>query len=207
MVFLLPLIYLFIYFLILSLYDDRWKSSYKLSKQLEDEFPGPAACAGILRAETTEFRKNMPVIQSLASKALKSRHWDELSELLGKEINPDDELTLQALLDLDAAKYIESIQEITTAAEKEYNLERNLKLMIVEWESIEFEVKTYKETGTYIVGGIDDIITLLDDHIVKTQTMRGSPNIKPIEKVFYHMFYFYIPPSKVPFYILYITGM
>ena len=80
-----------------------WKSSYKLAKQFEDEFPGASACASILRAETTEFRKNMPVIQSLASKALKPRHWEELSELLGKEINPEEDLTLQQLLDLDAA--------------------------------------------------------------------------------------------------------
>ena len=47
-----------------------WKASYKLSKQLEDDYPGSAKCAGILREETTEFRKNMPVIQSLASKVL-----------------------------------------------------------------------------------------------------------------------------------------
>ena len=57
-----------------------------------------------------------------------------------------------------------------------------MRAMIAEWEVIEYEVKAYKETGTYIVGGIDDIMTLLDDHLVKTQTMRGSPYIKPIEK-------------------------
>ena len=159
-----------------------WKTSYKLAKSLEEEYPAAASCASMLRTETTDFRKNMPVIQSLASKALKRRHWEALSELLGKEINPEEDLTLQALLDLDAAVHIESIQEITTAAEKEYNLERNMRGMISEWEVIEFEVKAYKETGTFIVGGIDDIMTLLDDHIVKTQTMRGSPYIKPIEK-------------------------
>ena len=48
---------------------DWWKTSYKLSKSLEEDLPGASACAAMLRAETTEFRKNMPVIQSLASKA------------------------------------------------------------------------------------------------------------------------------------------
>jgi dynein heavy chain len=161
---------------------DWWKTSYKLSKSLEEDLPGAAACAAQLRAETTEFRKNMPVIQSLASKALKRRHWEALSELLGKIIDPEDELTLQALLDLDAAAQIEAIQEITIAAEKEYNLERTMNAMMKEWETIEFEVKPYKETGTFVVGGVDEVITLLDDHIVKTQTMRGSPFIRPIEK-------------------------
>ncbi|KAJ1435246.1 dynein heavy chain, partial [Ochromonadaceae sp. CCMP2298] len=161
---------------------DWWKTSYKLSKSLEEELPGAAASAAKLREETTEFRHNMPVIQSLASKALKRRHWEAVSELLGKVIDPEDELTLQSLLDLNAAGNIEAIQEITIAAEKEYNLEKNMHAMMKEWESIEFEVKGYKDSGTFIVGGVDEIITLLDDHIVKTQTMRGSPYIRPIEK-------------------------
>ena len=167
---------------------DWWKTSYKLAKSLEEEYPGAAACAAQLREDTTEFRKHLPVIQSLASRALQTWHWDLVSELLGKPIDIDD-LNLQSLLNLDAAGHMEAIQEVTTAAEKEYNLKKTLEAMLKEWSSMEFEVKPYKESGTYIVGGIDDIIMMLDDHIVKTQTMRGSPYIKRNEtecKAFEH---------------------
>jgi len=159
---------------------DWWKTSYKLSRTLEEHTPGAAACAARLREETTIFKEHLPVIRNLASKALKPRHWISLSDKMGVSIEVDEDLTLQGLLDMKAADFIEEIQEICVAAEKEFGLENNLQAMKEEWNSIEFEVKPYKDT--YLVGGIDEIISLLDDHIVKTQTMRGSPFIKAIEE-------------------------
>uniref|UniRef100_A0A6I8P810 Dynein axonemal heavy chain 3 n=1 Tax=Ornithorhynchus anatinus TaxID=9258 RepID=A0A6I8P810_ORNAN len=53
------------------------------------------------------------------------------------------------------------------------------------WEDVKFIVG-YVELNLYlqdtsILSAIDDIQVLLDDHIVKTQTMCGSPFVKPIE--------------------------
>ncbi len=49
-----------------------------------------------------------------------------------------------------------------------------------DWQPIEVELKKWRDTGTYIVAGasIDEIQQILDDQIVKTQTMKGSPYAK-----------------------------
>lgn len=51
-----------------------------------------------------------------------------------------------------------------------------------EWKAVNFDVISYKETGTYIIKVADEISQLLDDHIVMTQTMSFSPYKKPFEE-------------------------
>jgi dynein heavy chain len=160
--------------------NEWWTLSYRLMKALGDHYPGAHAAARLLRGLTDDFRKNVPLIRCLASKALETRHWRAISKKINRPLDPQEEdVTLKDLLDSGLLSLFDDIEEIASTAEKEFSLKKALANMRKEWDTVKFDVHAYKETGTYVLRGTDDINQLLDDQIVKTQTMLGSPYIKP----------------------------
>ncbi|KAI8782171.1 dynein heavy chain 12, axonemal, partial [Biomphalaria glabrata] len=133
-------------------------------------------------AGVNEFKEIIPTIGIMCNPGLRKRHWDAMSEIAGFNLTPDAGTTLRKVLKLDLEQFMEQFEVISAAATKEFSLERAFRKMTTEWESIVFNLNLYKDTGQKILGGVDDIQTILDDNIVKTQTMRNSPFVKPFEE-------------------------
>ena len=122
----------------------------------------------------------MPLIHALASRSLEERHWEAISAIVGHAIDPvEEEVSLAQLLESGVSQHFEAIEAVAVQAEKEHHLRKALEAMKREWDKMAFETLAYKSTGTFVLKGTDDINALLDDQIVKTQTMMGSPYIKP----------------------------
>jgi hypothetical protein len=105
-----------------------------------------------------------------------------MSAICGVPLTPTKDSTLSEMIETGIAKMAAQLEDISAAATKEFQLEKNLTKMRGEWAGIKFECIPYRETGVNILSALDDIQTMLDDHILKAQTMRGSPFIKPLEK-------------------------
>ncbi|XP_053132344.1 dynein axonemal heavy chain 3 isoform X3 [Hemicordylus capensis] len=159
---------------------NMWRTMYKLTKTLSD-LPGPKRLAENVKFKIDKFKQHLPVLSIACNRGMKDRHWEQISDIVGYEIRPDETTCLLNMLEFGLSKYIEKLEPIGAAASKEYSLEKNMEKMKSEWANICFTFVKYRETDTSILSAIDDIQLLLDDHIVKTQTMCGSPFIKPIE--------------------------
>ncbi|KAJ3118419.1 Dynein heavy chain 7, axonemal [Phlyctochytrium bullatum] len=141
----------------------------------------PQNIAKQVKEKIDEFTQNIPMIRVLCNPGMRDRHWSKLSAIAGMDIRPDGATSLRKMLKLNLDQYLQAFQEVSDAASKEYTLEKNLKKMMAEWEPLEFVCIAYRETGTHILASVDEAQQLLDDQIVKTQSMRGSPYIKPFE--------------------------
>ncbi|CAH1180398.1 unnamed protein product, partial [Phaedon cochleariae] len=161
--------------------DGVWRTLYKLAKTLNDN-PGSKRIAEMVRAKVEKFKQFLPVLQTICNKGLQKRHWDRISEIVGVVLEISEFSTLNDMIEAGLPKFTQQLEEIGAAATKEYALEKNLLKMKEEWQDICFECVPYRETGVNILSAVDDIQVMMDDHILKAQTMRGSPYVKAFEE-------------------------
>ncbi|TRY89707.1 hypothetical protein DNTS_033848, partial [Danionella cerebrum] len=159
---------------------NMWRTMYKLAKTFSERTASGRITENF-KKRIEKFKQHIPILTVICNPGLKDRHWEMISDVVGFDVKPDESTQLVKMLELGLSKYSEQLEEIGASASKEYSLEKSLEKMKQEWAELHLGFTPYKDTGTSVLSAIDDVQLLLDDHIIKTQTMRGSPFIKPIE--------------------------
>ncbi|CAH1783206.1 unnamed protein product, partial [Owenia fusiformis] len=160
-----------------------WRTAYKLTKIFaHPDAKGPMRASTTIKSKLEKFKINMPLINALCNPGIKQRHWDMMSERVGFNLTPKEDTPLIEMLQMGLEKYLDSLTDISSQASKEYALEKALEKMQKDWGAMHFTFVPYKETGISILSAFDDVQVLMDDHVVKTTTMKGSPFIGPFEK-------------------------
>ena len=97
-------------------------------------------------------------------------------------MEPDNSFTLHRVIDMGVETHIKELEDISETASKEWQIEKSLDTQYGEWEPVVAEFKPWKDTGTFILGGgtVETLQGLLDDHVIKVQTMKGR-NFKIFE--------------------------
>ncbi|KAI9347975.1 dynein heavy chain and region D6 of dynein motor-domain-containing protein [Zopfochytrium polystomum] len=160
---------------------NMWRVMFKLSNTFEND-KYPMDICEITKDQIERFKVHLPLVTTLCNPGLRDRHWRDISQIVGFRFQPDESTSLSAVLERNLGEYMDQLERISSVATKEYSFEKALQKMYSEWQSIELATIDYRDTGTQILCSVEDIQTLLDDHIVKTQTMRGSPFIKSFEE-------------------------
>jgi dynein heavy chain len=147
-----------------------------------DNAEEPLNVAQGITEKLKEFQEKIPLIEYLCHPGLRDRHWEQLAEIVGYSIKPDEFTTLNSVVGQRLDDFMPKFEEISFAASKEHNLEKSLDTMLMEWQDIELPFGQYRDTEWSIMGNLEEIQMQLDDHIVKTQTMKSNSFIGPFEE-------------------------
>uniref|UniRef100_A0A663MAG9 Dynein axonemal heavy chain 12 n=1 Tax=Athene cunicularia TaxID=194338 RepID=A0A663MAG9_ATHCN len=168
--------------------DEFYREIYKVSrifqqkqKKIQQELKKTPQHKTV-EEDTEEERKanpNIPTVTILCNPGMRARHWQQMSNIVGYDLTPDSGTTLRKVLKQNLGTYLEKFEAISVG---EFSLEKAMHAMMETWSSISFNTSVYCETGIHILSSVDEIQALLDDQIMKTQTMRGSPFSKPFDK-------------------------
>ncbi|XP_045065490.1 dynein axonemal heavy chain 12 [Coregonus clupeaformis] len=146
----------------------------------KQERPTALICSTVME-QVKDFKEHIPMVSILCNPGIRARHWVQMSDIVDYDLTPDSGTTLRKVLKQNLAPYLEQFETISAAASKEFSLEKAMQTMVEVWDGVSFHHHPYRESGVSILTAVDEIQTMLDDQIVKTQTMRGSPFIKPFE--------------------------
>lgn len=165
--------------------DELYRTFIKLGKEFEkqgDKRANAKKIADRFQAEIKTFiNESIPLMLLICNPGMKDRHWADIETITGIRIPKGEAYTVNMMLELGLQHHVKAIEDICISASKEYGLQLAMEKMEAEWKNMVFDTKEYRQTGTRILTGIDEIQQLLDDQIVKTQAMSTSRYVKPFE--------------------------
>jgi len=138
----------------------------------------PSGFAGDMKRSLDGFRKSIPIIRALRTDGIQSRHIEEIRKIIGINTYTGEHENMKIFDNLDAPidSYKDALENVADTASKEYSNLNTMKKMKDEWIPLEFTPKDWKGFS-YILDGeaVEILQQALDDHLIKTQTMKGSP--------------------------------
>lgn len=114
----------------------EWPAFYQLKRTIDD------------------FNDMCPLLELMANKAMKPRHWQRIMEVSKYTFEFDsDGFSLKNILEAPLLKYKEDIEDICISAMKEKDIEAKLKQVTNEWSGHELSFMPFNNRGELLLRG------------------------------------------------------
>lgn len=120
----------------------------------------------ILLEKMGNIKKAINCIDLLSSEAMQQRHWDQVSQEIGSQVDTkSSQFSFRDIVLLNIQKYEQQIQEISDNANKELKMGRDLEKINDVWSRLSFDFEVFDQAGGQIniLKGFDEIQEILDN--------------------------------------------
>lgn len=150
---------------------------YKKTIKLEAEY-GDNKTYEKLRKEVTGFKDSVPLIKTMKSEHIRTRHWEKLLKSIGYERHLDlKNITLQQVFDLQLQEFQEKVDEIATEAIAESTNDQKIQAIEQTWKVTNFPMGRFKrgiEDKGPVITNCDEIKEKIDDQLTDLSKLTNS---------------------------------
>jgi hypothetical protein len=154
-----------------------WKedSSTLLSHFHKERIRDPRNVAEKYQEHVLIFSQYLDLIKVLKHHALKDRHWLEISNILGFEIKPSTEISLNTIIEKESHTKIDILKDILVKAEKELSCEMQFEKVSDDWHHCNAKTSLVKSFQLNIIISFDETFASTDDLIIRVEEILKSP--------------------------------
>lgn len=131
-----------------------------------------------MQKKIQDYKTKLPVIEYLCTEGLRPRHIKRINDAFGASENVLN-MPWSQVYNMGGEDLIPVLEEIASEAQKEFGIEKTIGNIKNDWKKLNFATKQHKQSGLILEGtAVEELQAALDDHLIKTQTMKSSPFAK-----------------------------
>ncbi|XP_076449104.1 dynein axonemal heavy chain 5-like [Babylonia areolata] len=138
-----------------------------------------------LRQKIDDFNEMVPLLELMANKAMKKRHWKRMEDLTGTHFDVEsDSFTLRNILEAPLLNNKDDIEDICISAVKETDIEAKLKQVISDWTDQELQFGHFKNRGELLLKGdkITELVSTMEDSLMVLSSLLSNRYNTPFKK-------------------------
>ncbi|XP_075973556.1 dynein heavy chain 8, axonemal kl-3 [Anticarsia gemmatalis] len=138
-----------------------------------------------LKNKIDDFNQTCPLLELMADKAMKERHWKRLENTMKCVLDVESEaFTLANVMEAPLLKYREEVEDICISAVKEKDIEAKLKQVAADWALVDLTFTNFKNRGELLIKPQEtlDIITMLEDSLMILNSLASNRYNAPFKK-------------------------
>lgn len=138
-----------------------------------------------LKKTIDDFNDMCPLLELMANKAMKPRHWQRIMDVTRYTFEFDSEgFSLKNILEAPLLKHKEDIEDICISAMKEKDIEAKLKQVTNEWSVHELQFMSFNNRGELLLRGDTTAETIgqLEDSLMVLGSLLSNRYNAPFRK-------------------------
>ena len=138
-----------------------------------------------LKAQIDDFSECCPLIEAMASTAVRERHWGMLERVMNHKFDiQSPEFTLGVVLQAPLLGFKEDIEDICGGAIKENDIDVKLQAIVRQWKDINLPLAPFKARGDLLIKAseVQDIIAILEESLMGMGQLASNRFNAPFKK-------------------------